>query len=149
MAAGDLLEGPGDVEWNGWLFSARTDSTGFWIDRNTKRNGWSPTWQADDLPTEAGASRGRAIPQAMYPDLLGACVNEASQVVALFASMDPEGDTEGPLCWWDYATDLRYRADASPRIREHSPDAADQMWSHRLVDLQWVIWRPGDIETLP
>lgn len=146
--AGELLTAPGQIEWAGLLFDVRgISATGYWLSDESALSGWQVAWEAADLPTQAGSAPGYPVPQAMYPTVVGLCVETAAQVQALKAAMIPTL-TPSPLCWWDRASDLLLSADAVPRRCEPSTAQRVQRYSHRLVDLMWMVPRPLDIEDL-
>lgn len=147
MAAGDLLEHPGDIEWDGLLLSVvGPDESGYWLTSATERTGWHPTWTASDLATEAGSAPGKPLREAMYPTLIGVAVESASLLNDLIESMDVS--TPAALSWWDPARDVRWSVTATPRRAEPSTADGIQHYRHRLVDLLWIIPRPGLIVDL-
>lgn len=148
MPAGDLLTVPGDVEWDGILLSASGPVvSGYWLTSETDRSGWHPTWRAEDAATEAGAAPGKAIRAAMYPTLIGVAVETSALLNDLIESMDPTAGS-GPLAWWDPARGIRFTAAAHPRRAETSTAEGVQYDEHHLIDLMWVIGRPGLIVDL-
>lgn len=148
MPAGDLLENPGDIEWKGLLLSvAGPDESGYWLTSATERTGWHPTWSASDQSTEAGAAPGKPILDPMYPTLIGVAVESASLLNALITSMLAVAEP-GALSWWDPARDIRWSVTATPRRAEPSTAQGIQHYRHSLVDLMWIIPRPGLITDL-
>lgn len=147
MPAGDLLVGPGDIEWAGLLISSSVVDSGYWYTSESSLSGWDLTWVAEDLPTAVGGAAGLPVPQAMYPTLMGAVCESAAQVASLFTSMVPTL-TATPLTWWDYWTDTKFSAPAVPRRRRRSNERNAQFTVGRMVDLQWFIGVPDDITTL-
>lgn len=147
MPAGDLLTTPGQVEWDGALIDITLSESGYWLPLGTGRNGWSRTFTAADTPTATGAASGAAVPQPMYPTLIGVACETAADLLwleeAMIATHVPR-----PLAWWDRERDVKYVADACPRRGEPQTGDDVQLLPHRYIDLMWFIAEPATIEVL-
>ncbi len=84
----------------------------------------------------------------MYPTIIGLNVETSSLLGELMDSMAAPTATAAPLCWWDRPTNRKLSASALPRRCEPFMAARVQMYPHRVVDVMWMIPRPGDIEIL-
>lgn len=147
MPAGDLLEEPGQIEWAGLLFDIRPSSSGLWLSLTTDvSQGWQFERTSTDQDTEAGAAPGKRIPAPMYPTIIGLCAETAEDVMDVLMAM--AGEDAEPLCWYDRPTNRKLSATAVPRRCAPSNATRVQLMPHRLVDLQWLIMRPAEIEVL-
>lgn len=148
MPAGDQLDVPGQIEWAGLLIDVTVNTTsGLWLSwASNVTTGWQPERTSADLETEAGAAPGKRVFAPMYPTILGLCVETDDDVVALLASM--AGDSPDPLCWFDRPTNRKLMAQAVPRRCAPSTANGVQAIPHMLVDVQWIIPKPGEIEDI-
>lgn len=138
---------PGDVEWapdvGSPLLLSVAPMADLWLPLTVDRAGWQVTWTANDLATEAGGSPGLAVPEAMYPSLIGVAAETADDLLDLVDAMT--AGAAGVLTWWDQPTDRVLIADAYARRCEPSTGQGVQLAPHRLVDVMWMVPRPLEI----
>lgn len=138
MAPGDLLDLPGQVEWDGLLFDiAGPSESGLWLTMDTEVDGWWPLPDSDDQVTATRPVAGVSRPSLSYPLLSGVAVETAELVVDVEAALKP---TSRPrlLCWYDRPRDLKVSVLAAPRGAVASTAQGVQMLSHRLMDVRWL-----------
>lgn len=145
MPAGDLIVAPGQVEWDGVLIDVRppTSGGGAWLSAASTRDGWQPSWTERVAQTSTGGVAGLAVPQPMYPALMGVIVETAVALRWWEAAM-VRSHVPRTLVWWDVERDEVRSAPACPWRGEPRTDDLVQLHPHRMIDLQWMI-RSGSV----